>query len=109
MWEILKSFKQLILSVDPKATRDFGRGNKDYTVWSEYELDGLHGGDRIAEPKWRILVERFTYDQEDPIALALMNALASAENVTFQYSKRRNSDQELLYHAWDCEVSGGQI
>ena len=109
MWEILENFKQLILGVDPKATRDFGRGSGDYTILSEYELDGLHGGDRYAEIKWRILVERFTHDQEDPVTLALMDALAAAENITFQYSKRRNSDQELLYHAWDCEVSGGQI
>lgn len=109
MWEILEEFKQLLLTADPDATRDFGRGNKGYTVWSEYELHGLHGGDRIAEPSWGILVERFTSTSDDPIAIAIMDTLAAAGNVSFQYSKRRNADQELVYHAWDCEVTRGEI
>ena len=105
MWSILERIMALILSVDPSATRYFGRGTGSYTVWAEYELDGLHGGDDLAEPVWRILIERFTTDQNDPVVTAMMNALGKEEGVTFQYSVRRNRDQELLYHAWDCEVS----
>lgn len=104
MWDILERFKALLLTVDPNASRYFGRGEGDYTVWAEYELSGLHGGDVYSEYKWRVLVERYTDKQDDIIARVIMNKLANADGVTFQYSLRRNNDQELIYHAWDCEV-----
>ncbi len=104
MWDILERFKALILTVDPDALRYFGRGTGSYTVWAEYELSGLHGGDVYSEYKWRVLVERYTDKQDDIIARDIMGKLAGADGVTFQYSLRRNNDQELIYHAWDCEV-----
>lgn len=104
MWDILDRFKALILTVDPSASRYFGRGEGDYTVWAEYELDGLHGGDEYCEYKWRVLVERFTDKQDDTIARDIMDKLG-ANGVSFKYSLRRNNDQELIYHAWDCEVT----
>ena len=108
MYQTLDNFRDLLLGVDPDTTKDFGRGKGDYTVWTEYELDGLHGGNVFAEMTWRILVERFTHDQEDPIVTGIMQALMAA-GIPFEYSKRRNTDQELLYHAWDCEVAHGEI
>ena len=109
MYDILDQFKALLLSVDPALLHYFGRGSGNYTVWTEYELDGLHGGNQYAEIKWRILVERFTTDQDDTIAQALMAALSHNENIIFQYSLRRNVDQEIIYHAWDCEVTSGEV
>ena len=104
MWEILDKIKALILTVDPDALRYFGRGEGNYTVFAEYELDGLHGGNTYSENKWRVLIERFTTIQDDPIVLAMMDALEGSDDVAFKYSLRRNNDQELIYHAWDCEV-----
>ena len=104
MWEILNKIKALVLAADPKALRYFGRGEGNYTVWSEYELRNLYAGDSIRESKWSVLIERFTILQDDPVVLSMMAALAGAEGVTFRYSLRRNNDQELIYHSWDCEV-----
>lgn len=104
MYEILDGFRDMILSVDPSATRYFGRGEGAHTIWTEYELDGLYGDNAMQEYTWRILVERYTCDQDDPIARALMEKLSSTSGVTAQYALRRNNDLEMLYHAWDCEV-----
>lgn len=104
MWGILDRVKALILTADPDALRYFGRGTGSYTVWAEYELHNLYAGDAIRESKWSVLIERFTTAQDDPIVLAMMTALADAEGVTFRYSLRRNNDQELIYHSWDCEA-----
>ena len=110
MYTILDAFKAMLLTVDPAATHYFGRGTgSTYTVWTEYELDGLHGGNEYAEYTWRILVERFTTVQDDTIVRAIMAKLEAADNVTYQYSLRRNVDQELIYHAWDCEVTVGTV
>lgn len=105
MYGILDEFKALILTADPSATHYFGRGEGAYTVWTEYELEGLHGGNVYTEYKWHVLIERYTTEQDDQIAMSIMTALGSADNVVFQYSLRRNTDQELIYHAWDCEVT----
>ncbi|NLD52893.1 MAG: hypothetical protein GX650_08335 [Clostridiales bacterium] len=108
MYQTLDNFRDLLKQADPDITKDFGRGKGDYTVWSEYELDGLHGGNSFQEMTWRILVERFTHDQNDPIVPGIMQALMD-KGIAFQYSKRRSNDQELLYHAWDCEVIHGEV
>lgn len=104
MWEKLNAFQALLLTADPTASHYFGTGEGSYTVWAEYELDGLHGGNVYAETKWRVLVERYTTTENDPIVIAIMNKLAAAENVTFEYSVRRNQDLKITYHAWNCEV-----
>lgn len=113
MFALLDEFKALILTADPKATHYFGLNESDpwqpYTVWAEYELDGLHGGDTYTETVWRILVERFTKTESDTVVTAIMNTLKTAPGVTFQYSVRRNRELGVLYHAWDCEVISGTL
>ena len=66
MYQILDDFKALLLTVDANISHYFGLSDgepwRPYTVWTEYELDGLYGGDTYAEPVWRVLVERYTKD-----------------------------------------------
>ena len=107
MYDLLDTFKALLLTVDPSATQYFGESDTAYTVWSEYELDGLYGGNVNALPKWRVLVERYTHDANDSIVRELMTKFEDASGITFQYSLRRNVELKLLYHAWDCEVTHG--
>lgn len=113
MFDILNDFKALLLTADASATHYFGLSDgepwRPYTVWTEYELDGLHGGDTYTEMVWRVLVERYTKDEDDTAVTAIMNKLKSAPGVTFQYSLRRNQELGMLYHAWDCEVASGTL
>ena len=104
MQSILNAFRDNLLTADADATHYFGRGDGDYTVWTEYELDGMHAGDVLAEPLWRVLVERFTTDENDAITQAIFKMMLESE-YTFQYSLRRGTDGERLYHTWDCEVT----
>lgn len=113
MYQILDDFKSLLLTVDANISHYFGLSDGEpwqpYTVWTEYELDGLHGGDTYAEPVWRVLIERYTKTENDDVVLAMMAKLETAPGVTFQYSLRRNQELGMLYHAWDCEVSSGTL
>lgn len=113
MYEILNDFKELILSADPKASRYFAKNEADpwtpYTVWTEYELTGQHGGDVYAEPVWRVLVERYTKDQDDAIVGQIMETLCAASGVAFEYSLRRNRELDIVGHFWDCEVAHGAV
>lgn len=113
MYDLLNDFKALLLTADPQITHYFGLNEDDpwhpYTVWTEYELDPLMGGGGYTEPKWRILVERYTKDENDAVVVAIMNLLKSAPGVVFEYSLRRNQELRMLYHAWDCEVVSGTL
>ena len=113
MYQILDDFKSLLLTVDTKITRYFGLSDSEtwrpYTVWTEHEFDPLYGGNGYAEPMWRVLVERYTKDEDDAIVRAIMNKLEAAPGVTYRYSLRRNQELRMLYHAWDCEVSSGTL
>lgn len=113
MYQILDDFKALLLTVDANISHYFGLSDgepwRPYTVWTEYEFDPLYGSNGYAEPMWRVLVERYTKDEDDATVRAIMDKLEAAPGVTYLYSLRRNQELGMLYHAWDCEVVSGTL
>lgn len=98
-------FKRIVTAVDPNAARydSAYRGSRAYTVWREVEslgfmADGEHQGAMSYQ------VDRFTKDQDDPIAAALYAALEQNDRVAFRYLVDYERDTRYIHHIFDCEA-----
>lgn len=101
----MERFRQLIVSVDPTATKYEGAGEGDYTVWRSYGENPLFAGNHRRTVAVRIQVDRFTMDDPDRIADALYEALEAAEFVAFEHLIDYETNTKYIHHIFDCEVT----
>ena len=97
------AFRDLLLTVDPEATKNKGNGNENYTVWRPYGATGPHSNNRRKVRVWKIQVDRFTKTDNDTIALGILNALEAAE-IPHTYLIDYEKDTGYHHHIFDCEV-----
>lgn len=99
---------EIIAGVDPNARHydatAAAQAGESFTVWMEYERIVLHADDDPAEFGWRFEVDRYTTEENDPIAELLEAALYAAEDVVC--APRRvlyDIDTGYIRHVFDCE------
>lgn len=97
------AFRDLILSVDPRATKNKGDRKENYTVWQPYELTGPRSNNRRRVRVWKVQVDRFTKIDNDPIAMALLDALDAA-HIPYTYLLDYEKETGYHHHIYDCEV-----
>lgn len=96
--------KTLLTAVDPDVQRydHDGSGTDAYTVWHEYGRVGLYG-DGQEEGSIKFQVDRFTRDEDDAVAAALLAALDGADDITVDYRVDYEKDTGYIHHIYDCE------
>ncbi len=97
--------KTLLVGVDPNVQRydHDGAGTGDaYTVWYEVGRIGAYG-DGAEEGTIRFQVDRFTKDEDDAIAAALLAALDGADNIAVDYRVDYERDTGYIHHIFVCE------
>jgi hypothetical protein len=99
----LNEFMELLLTVDPNATRYYSMQQGNYTIWQEYGADHLPGDNKYLDRKWRIQVDRFTKIPDDPVVDAI-TAVLDREDIAFSYQVDFEMDTKYIHHIWDCEV-----
>lgn len=101
----LAEFGAMIAEIDPKAKRYFSTESGAYTVWHERELLNAYA-DGSNQGGWKVQVERYTREAQDPVAEALRNAFEQSDSVAFAYLVDSQQEEEgvLIRHLFDCEV-----
>ena len=97
----LTAFKDLLLEVDPKATKYKGIGGDSYTVWTPYSIDKEMADNMQEDVVWSIQVDRFTKADNDPIAKAIYNKLTEA-GIPFEYELDFEPDTGYIHHIYVC-------
>lgn len=100
----MDKLKELILSIDPEATKFKGAKKGNYTVWTPYGETPLMAGNRRQTVAVKVQIDRFTKDDQDEIKEALYQALDGAEFVAFIYESDYEPDTGYIHHIFDCEV-----
>lgn len=100
----MDKLKELLLSIDPDATKFQGAGKGNYTVWTPYGENALQAGNRRREVAAAVQIDRFTKDDPDEIADAIYAALDAAAFVAFEYLLDYEPDTGYIHHIYDCEV-----
>lgn len=98
--------RSLLVSVDPNVRRyeHDGAGTGDaYTVWYETGRPGFYG-DGTEEGSIRFQVDRFTRDEEDPTAAALLAALEGEDDIAVDYLVDYERDTGYIHHIFSCEA-----
>lgn len=101
-----QEIEQLLFTIDPEARHyECALDGSNFTVWMEYERIVFYADDGSAELGWRFEVDRYTKDEDDPIAEAIEQLLMAAENVTVK-PRRVQFNQQTGYirHIFDCEA-----
>lgn len=100
----LSEIKALVLSADPTAERyESSRdGSESYTVWREVRRLAATADDVHIEG-WAFQVDRFTRDEDDPVAEALFEALDGSDRVALAHIVDYERDSEYIHHIYDCE------
>lgn len=99
----LIDFRDIILSADPKATKRYGTGQGNYTVWTPGGIDRSMSDDAGDEKIQRIYVERFTKIDSDPVVDAIWTALENAY-IAFEYEQDTEIDTKYIHHTFTCYV-----
>ena len=99
--------RALVVSVDPSVGHyeSDHRPGEPYTVWYEVQRAGLSADNRRFR-SWRFQIDRFTKQENDPVAEALENALAAAPAVAYDYLVDYEPDTGYIHHIFDCEAAG---
>lgn len=97
----LTVFRNLILEADPNATKFNGVGGDNYTVWTPYSVDKEMSDDTEEDSAWTIQVDRFTKNDNDPIAKKIYDKLTQA-GIPFDYQVAFEPDTQYLHHIYDC-------
>ena len=101
----VQEIKDLLVAVDPDVQRyDHDRaGSGDaYTVWQELRPVGFYGDGR-EDGSIRFQVDRFTKDENDATAAALLAALEGREDIAVDYLVDYERDTGYIHHIYDCE------
>lgn len=99
----LAQVKAIVLEGDPAAKHYFHTARGNYTTWHEYmrlpeTSDDVHGGG------WRFQIDRFTKDEDDPVAAQIESVLSEHPNVAYSYQVDFETDTEYIHHIFDCEA-----
>ena len=96
--------KSLLVEVDPEVQRyeHDHEGADAYTVWREFGRLGLYGAGE-EEGTIRFQVDRFTKDENDATAAALLAALEGREDIAVDYLVDYERDTGYIHHIYDCE------
>lgn len=96
--------KSLLVEVDPEVQRyeHDHEGADAYTVWREFGRLNLYGDDE-EEGSIRFQVDRFTKEEGDEIAAALLAALEGRDDIAVDYLVDYERDTGYIHHIYDCE------
>ncbi len=101
----VQEIKDLLVAVDPDVQRyDHDRaGSGDaYTVWQELRPVGFYGDGR-EDGSIRFQVDRFTRDEDEPTAAAILDALESRDDIAVDYQTDYERDTGYIHHIYVCE------
>lgn len=100
----LDDIRTLVTSVDPTAGHyeSAYQGSQPYTVWKEdnilgFVADGRHQG------AISFHIDRFTKNEFDTVAAALIEALETDDRVAYTYVVDYEQDTRYIHHIFDCE------
>ncbi len=101
----VSDLKTLLVSADPNIQRydHDGSGSAAYTIWTETGRVNLFG-DGAEEGSIRFTVDRFTKEEGDAVAEALLTTLEGREDITVNYSVDYERDTGYIHHIFDCEA-----
>ena len=100
----LKDIAAFLTDIDPDISNYESMEKRDpYTFWEEtrrlpFTADGAH------EEGWRFYVHRYTQEEEDPIAAALMTALDTSDRITVTHTVDYIPEKDLIHHIFECEA-----
>lgn len=99
----LDDIGKLLASADPGVSHYFSRKTgENYTRWFETrQLPFL--ADDTHQEGWHFQVDRFTKQEQDPVADALFAALDGDDRVTVQHLVDFEPDTGYIHHIFDCE------
>lgn len=101
----LTEFKALLLSVDSGAKPWKGPGTGNYTVFMPTRMLGLDADGKRVETGWRIYVERFTKNPDDPMVDQITAALDGHDDIAFDIEETQfEIDTGYFQFIWRCEV-----
>ena len=94
--------RRTVLAADPFAShyRSTTR-NRDYTTWREYLEIPLEGDDIPAEEAWAFQVDRFTKEEEDPVAKELRRVLNAHPGIGVEHRILPDPDG-WIHHVFTC-------
>ena len=101
----IQEIKDLLVAVDPDIQRydhDRKGTGEPYTVWREIRPLGAYG-DGGEEGTVRFQVDRFTTEEDEPMAAALKAALESQDDIGVEYLVDYEKDTEIIHHIYVCE------
>ena len=101
----IQEIKDILTAVDPDAQRyDHDRaGSGDaYTVWEEITPVGFYG-DGQEQGSIHFQVDRFTKEEDEPLAAGIRAALEEKDYITVDYRVDYERDTGYIHHIFDCE------
>lgn len=99
----LVEFKTFLLGIDPTAKHYSSRERGNFTVWREYAR--LHAfADGRNQGGWKVQIDRYTTDENDPIALAIAQAIDESDAIACEHLVDYDPESEQIRHIFDCEV-----
>lgn len=100
-----QEFIDLLLEVDPKAKPWRGSGDVNFTVFEPTRMIDLMADGESQEIGWRIYVNRFTKNPEDPIINQITAALSGRDEICCQIvDPTFEQDTGYFHFIWECEV-----
>lgn len=101
-----QEFITLLLSADPKAKPWRGSKDTNFTVFEPTRMLSLEADGEPIETGWRIYVNRFTKNPEDPIVTLITAAISGQDDICWEAEETTfDQDAEYFHFIWKCEVS----
>ena len=100
----IEDIRQLVISADSYASHydSAHRTGAAYTVWREIRQLGMTADD-LHQGGWAFQIDRFTKDEADPVAQAILDALDADPRVAYRYEVDYEPDTRYIHHIYDCE------
>ena len=102
----VQEIKDLLTGVDPNVQRydhDAAGSGDAYTVWYELRPVGCYG-DGEEEGTIRFQVDRFTKEEDEAIAAALLETLEARDDIAVEYLVDHERDTGYIHHIYVCEA-----
>lgn len=103
----IDSFVEIVQGIDPDAARYQKLRkptDKAYTVWSDYGTETLYANGVPVRKAKKIQVDYFTFQEDDPVALALFRAFSKNDDITVIHTTDFENETRYIHHIFDCEV-----
>ena len=103
----IDSFVAIVQGIDPDAARYQKLRkptDKAYTVWSDYGTGTLYANGIPAAKTKKIQVDYFTFQEDDPVALAFFRAFSEHDEITVIHTTDVEIETRYIHHIFDCEV-----